>query len=161
VGPDLAPVSAPAAAGSPLFLPVDVSSHVGPFDLYVNGTQGSDPATLQIGELTLPQTLDLGQLQAGEVDLPAGLTARGAAGAFGRGGGVKYQQLAGGGGKTALTVQGSGGAEPLLVRYQESGGLLHLEDFALPDPNTAKAELLAEDLPADQLEGVAAFALGF
>ena len=56
LGPDLLPVI-PQVSGGKLFLPINVASHNGPFDLFVEGTSGSDPATLQIGQLQLPTLL--------------------------------------------------------------------------------------------------------
>jgi hypothetical protein len=162
VAPNLTPVTQQVAAGQTLLLPVDITKVGGPFDLYVAGTTGSDPATLQIGQLHLPTVLDLASLRPVEMALNGQLMAAPdltqSAGAFGSLGGVQYYQLTTGAGTTTLSVQGSSGAQPLLAHYREDGGVFRLAAFALPAGSQAA---LGETLTGSQLQGVAAFALGF
>jgi hypothetical protein len=158
VGPDLAPVTAQVGAGQSLFLPMNISGHVGPFDLYVSGTQGSDPATLQIGQLRIPQTLNLTTLQPAELGIDGQLAQNQAAGAFGSVNGLQFYQLPRQSGSWNVSVQGDGTAQPLLALYQEQGSLLRLVDFQAPAGQVAR---LADALSANQIAGVAAFALGF
>jgi hypothetical protein len=162
VAPNLAPVTQQVGAGQTLFLPVDISRVGGPLDLYVAGTTGSDPATLQIGQLAIPTTLALSQLQPVQLGLNGQLMAAPAlaqnAGAFGGLSGVQYEQLATAAGTTTLAVQGNGGAQPLLAHYQVQGNVFTLIDYALPSANSRAS--FADALDPHQLQGVAAFSLG-
>ncbi len=163
LGPDLLPIT-PQVSGGKIYLPVDISSHNGPFDLFVEGTSGSDPATLQIGQLQLPSVLTTNALPSQFMDLSGKLASAGKnAGAFGALIGLKYQQLAQAESlgntlsPTTLAVQGQGGAQPLLVHYAGQGSALNLADYKLPD--SAAAAQLQDGLPNSQIEGVAAISL--
>jgi hypothetical protein len=167
LGPDLPPVTAQVAAGGTLLLPVDVSRHAGPFDLYVASDQGGDPATLQIGQLRIPNVLPIGQLQAGQIDLPTalrnqhgGLTSTQAAGAFGAVTGALFYEPITDAGASTFTVQGTNGALPIVARYEEQAGNLVLADFALPNTQTHQATLTSS-LSGRQLVGIAAYSIGF
>ena len=158
VGPNLAPQTLQVSAGQTLFLPVDLSGQAGAFDLYVAGTQGSDPATLQIGQLHIPSTLDLNTLAPAQIGPDGQLVSspgvNPSAGPFGNLTGVQFYRPLTANSTVSLSVTGSGGAMPLLAQYHEEGGVLGLLKFAL-------ATSLADPLPADHLEGLAAFSLGF
>jgi streptogramin lyase len=161
VAPGMAPVS-PAVSNGKIFYPLDLAKNNGPFDLFVEGTSGSDPATLQIGQVQLPATLDPGALSSQLMPLSGTLSVSQGAGSFGSLIGLKYDQLPhliNATGPTTLQVLGQSGAQPLLVHYQQQGAVLNLADYILPDNTGAAQE--QDDLPNGQIEGVAAIALGF
>jgi hypothetical protein len=156
--------SPPLAAGATLFLPVKVSGVLGPIDLYIAGTSGSDPADLKVGQLQVATELTLKQLTGAEIDLHGQLgPITQDPGSFGNQSGIAYYQLLTDPNdpnpNTTLTVQGTGGTQPVLAHYTEAGGIFHLVDFQLPnDQGTAQ---LAEPLTGYRYQGVAAFSLDF
>ena len=158
LGPDLGPIEPQVSAGK-FFYAVDITQHNGPFDLFVEGTSGGDPATLEVGQVQLPATLNPALLSSQLMPLSGPLSPLAQpAGAFGSLIGLKYEQISDTG-STTLAVQGLLGAQPLLVHYREQGAGLALADYAVPN-NTSAAQV-QDPLPSTEIEGVVAIALGF
>jgi hypothetical protein len=151
-----------APASEPLYAIVDISHQAGPFVLYIGSTTGSDPATLKVGQVQIPQLLPDSDtdLQGTSADLGGNVTGSPQAGSFGTLAGVKYTQLPAGGVKFQLSVQGTGTAEPLLVHYKFNGVSFQLVDFMPPGPGaTGVAQINDEIIPDNEVDAVAAISL--
>jgi hypothetical protein len=152
----------PAGPGQTAFLALPVTGQAGPIDLYVAGSGGDDPVRIHLGQFQVPAVLKPDQLAAAAVGLDGNLQETVTdPGAFGQVAGLKYYQLPAAPAQpapaTAFTAQGTGGALPLLARYELAGGVFHLAGFQVPDAS-ASAQLSAV-VGENQVEGVAAFAL--
>ncbi|MBC8354746.1 MAG: SBBP repeat-containing protein [Planctomycetes bacterium] len=145
--------------GTPLFLAFETGG-IGPFDIFVAGLSGNDPATVRIGQLDVPDTLLPGQLPSELIDLSTNqLTFNGALGGFGTSTGVEYfQLLTPPGATTTVTTTTAVDADPLTAVYAEEEGSLRLKQIALP--NSPQSTLHTTALPANTLTAAVAFNIG-
>jgi hypothetical protein len=158
--PDGSVVFAQAAAGQTLFLPTRLLGGNGPTDLYVAGTAGTDPVTIDVGQFAPPNQLNENQIFGAELGLDGSLNpAPQPVPGFGGQAAVAYYSLLSNPTDAPTTFTATGGF-PLIARYEEDGGVLHLADWQLPDPVSGQASLV-EPVTANRLEAVAGFALGF
>ena len=160
VGNNLPAVQKDVPAGQAAFIPLDVSSSFGPFDVYLAGAGADSTATLRGATFDVPLLLDLDALApaqldlAGDLSLPAQPT-----GAFGTRTGAAFYQPLTGGAATDLSAIAGNGARLLLAHYREDGNALRLVDYALPSDTGSAA--LSSTLSPDDFHGVAVFSLGF
>jgi hypothetical protein len=165
LGPTGVVASSPTASpGTPMYVATMVSGIAGPYDLFVEGTSGTDPVDIAVGQMQVATTLTLDQLTPTKLSLtgsldPSSPTTATDPNGFGQFAGLKYYQFLASDqtATTTATVTGSGGARALLAHYEQDAGVFHLIGFQTPDAN-GQAQV-TDVFTGNQLHGLAAYSL--
>lgn len=158
LGPHMTvPIDAAASAGEPLFLPVDISGHPGPFDLLVSATQGSGPVNVSFAQLEVPVELDIDSLEGGALNLAGDVSSLLPSNEFGEVTGLTFYNLISEQTSTSEFEVRGDSSYPLSAIYEAYGGSLRLVDWRLPDANGESA--LSSELSIDRQHAVVAIPL--
>jgi hypothetical protein len=163
VGPNGVVATSPTVApGAPLFVAVMLTGAPGPYDLMVEGTDGGGAVDVAVGEVMVAQTLKLDQLIPSELALSGKQLTNASQPApnnFGDYTGLAYYQFLANDPTqtTTATLQGEGGAQALLVHYEQDGNQFRLAGFQVPDA-TGLAQVTA-NFHGNLLQGLAAYSL--
>ena len=162
VGPTGTITTSSAGIGQSLFVAADIQDQGRPLDLYVAGTRGTDTATMQIGVLTLENTLTFDPSHSGQTSLETGeLTRSSAVTDFGSLARVEYfQHITDPTELTQISATGSGGARPVVGYFNRDDGQFKLAGVARPDPNAMQVVTTAP-LRGNDRHAVVAWNVGF